>query len=165
MMKRKWLKEIAVSLVLLVVMTIAIDIWRGRDMPNTLNVNTQIALLNGQQLDIAEMSEDTPVVIYFWATWCGVCKWVSPSVDWLSQSMPVVSVALRSGDDERLQGYIDAHEYQMLTFNDSRGEWSHDWSVKVTPTIAIVYQGEVRHVTTGFTTPMGIVLRRWLSQF
>ncbi|NER32792.1 MAG: thioredoxin [Oscillatoria sp. SIO1A7] len=28
----------------------------------------------------------TPLLLYFWATWCGPCKLVSPSVEWVANN-------------------------------------------------------------------------------
>ncbi|AFY75975.1 MAG: thioredoxin [Hydrococcus sp. C42_A2020_068] len=31
-------------------------------------------------------SEDKPVLVYFWAGWCGPCRLVSPSIDWVANT-------------------------------------------------------------------------------
>ncbi|WP_233572037.1 hypothetical protein [Neisseria weixii] len=42
--------------------------------------------------------------MYFWGTWCGICKYTSSSVEKLHQNhIPVISIALKSGDDTELK--------------------------------------------------------------
>ena len=158
-----WLKEIVVMLILAVIVSIGVDMYRSQSMISGDAPTLALQTIQGNEIDIAVMSEKEPVLIYFWGTWCPVCSAVSPSVDFLSDYYPVVSVALSSGKPERVQQYLNSKDYDLVTINDPRGVISKEWSVSVTPTIFIVNKGEITSVTTGFTSPIGMWLRLLFS--
>lgn len=118
-----------------------------------------VTSIQGDEIDLIAMSQKEPVLVYFWGTWCPVCSTTSPSVNFLSDYYPTVTVALTSGKPERVQQYQTEKDYQFQTVNDQKGAISRSWGVSVTPTIFVVDKGEITSVTTGFTSPIGIWLR------
>jgi len=159
----RWIKEILKFTLIIMLFSIAIDAWRSREMPSTKMPSLSISTLEGDWVDIKKMSHDKPVLLYFWATWCPVCNFVSPSVNWLSGSHQVVSVAITSGDDKRLGQYMAYKEYDFPVINDPKGKIGQAWGVAATPSIVIVKKGEISSITTGFTTPMGMWLRLYFD--
>ena len=98
-----WGKQFAIFLLLAFIITAVVDVWRGKDFPKD-NVPALVGTtLSGEMIDIAELSKNQAVVVYFWATWCPVCSFVSPAVETLSAYYPVVTVALSSGEDLRVK--------------------------------------------------------------
>lgn len=158
-----WLKEIGVMLFLAVVLSIGVDMYRGQSMISGASPILVSESIKGEKIDIALMSQDEPVLIYFWGTWCPICSSVSPSVDFLSAHYSVVSVALTSGEPERVQQYLNSKDYGFATINDPNGLISKEWSVSVTPTIFVVNKGEITSITTGFTSPIGMWVRLLFS--
>jgi hypothetical protein len=49
----------------------------------------------------------------------------------------------------------------MPVVNDEQGQLSRLWQIQVTPTLVVAYKGEVKSVTTGFTSGWGMKLRLW----
>lgn len=155
----RWIKEILTFALILLVLSFAIDAWRSREMPSENMPSLSMSTLEGNWVDIKTMSQDKPVLLYFWATWCPVCNFVSPSVNWLSKSHQVISVALTSGDDRRVGQFMAYKEYNFPVINDPTGTLGQAWGVAATPSIVIIKNGEISSITTGFTTPMGMWLR------
>ncbi|RTZ18045.1 protein disulfide oxidoreductase [Vibrio aquaticus] len=165
-MKRKvyrWIKEISGYLLLAIVLTSAVDWYRSQDVP----LESAPALVSqgptGEKIDVIAMSYDTPVVVYFWATWCAACKFVTPTVDWVRQYYPVVAVSGASGSSERVKAFMQAHDYQFTNINDEHSQLFKQWGISVTPTLFIVKDGQIKSVTTGITTPPGLLARLWLN--
>ncbi|MCY7368520.1 MAG: thiol reductase thioredoxin [Chamaesiphon sp.] len=40
--------------------------------------------MNDSQFESEVLQADLPVLVYLWAAWCGPCKLVSPSIDWIA---------------------------------------------------------------------------------
>ena len=57
------------------------------------------------QFDTEVFEADTPVLVYFWASWCGPCRLVSPSINKIaesySDSLKVVKLEVDPNPDAR----------------------------------------------------------------
>ena len=56
--------------------------------------------LTEQNFDSEVIGSDRPVLIDFWASWCGPCRMVSPVVDEIAAEEPGVKVCKVNVDDE-----------------------------------------------------------------
>jgi thiol-disulfide isomerase/thioredoxin len=158
---KRWLREGVVLLLIAAAAMLVMDQFRKPTLPSAF-VSTPLQTLDGQDVDLAAMSQERPLLVYVWATWCGVCRYTTPSVAKIAQEGGnVVSVALRSGDDETLSTWLARKHYALPTINDAQGQLAKSWQVQVTPTLVIVSKGEVKSVTTGFTSGWGMKLRLW----
>lgn len=154
-----WIKQLLLFLMLSMAIGFAVDFWRSQSMASGEVPNLFVTSIQGEKIDLALMSHEKPVLVYFWASWCPICSSVSPSVDYLSAHYEVVTVALTSGEPELIKRYLQAKEYNFRVINDPKGAISHRWGVSITPTIFIINKGQISSVTTGFTNPLGIWLR------
>ncbi|UTV29777.1 protein disulfide oxidoreductase [Photobacterium atrarenae] len=161
---KHWLREGAIILVMWIAISSAVDFWRTQDMPEAMLPNTTLQTIDGELVDLIAMSQDHPVLIYFWATWCGACRFVTPTVDWISDHYPVVSIALTSGESRRLKAYLNSHDYSFRVVNDHQGQQGRAWGINATPTIVVLKNGQVQSATTGITTPPGLWLRLLLNE-
>ncbi len=161
---KKWGKELVSMILIVGVVSFAMDLYHGRSMPKGEAVPIVGQSIQGEDIDVIELSKNgKPVIVYFWATWCGACKFVSPTINSFNDSHQVVSVALSSGPDERVQRFIDAKEYDFPVINDLLGHISKDWGINVTPSIVIIKDGKISSIATGVTSPIGIWLRAYFA--
>lgn len=163
-LKRLWggVKTFALWLVLAMVLTGVMDIWRGKDIPRDNLPQLKGITLAGQAVDIATLSQDQAVLVYFWGTWCPVCNFVSPAVNQMSAYFPVVTVAMNSGEDDKLAKYLQHQEYGFDTINDKDNSIARTWSLQATPTLMVFKEGELKYYTTGFTSLPGMWWRMLL---
>ena len=162
---KRWGKELVILLALVTVVSLAMDWLRSPQVPANWS-DMSLQTLAGQTVSLKAMSQEKPLLIYFWATWCGVCKFTSPSVNQLVQEDEnVMTVALRSGEAPQLERWLAKKDYRLPVINDPRGELSAQWQVGVTPTLVILYQGQMVQNTSGWTSYWGMKLRLWLASF
>ncbi len=157
--RQRWLKEGVIAITLLTLFSVGIDLSRSQNMPSDTLPELIATTTQNEQIDLMAMSQKKPVILYFWATWCAACKFVTPTVNWMSGSNQVVSVAIRSGSDKRINAYLNKHGYNFPAINDEKGTISQAWGIMATPTVVIVKDGQVKSVTTGISTPPGLWLR------
>ncbi|MBC3379505.1 protein disulfide oxidoreductase [Serratia fonticola] len=158
---RRWTRELLILLLLVLGVTFAMDWWRAPQAPLTFE-QQMLETLDGEPVSLAQLSLDKPLLVYFWASWCGVCRFTTPYVAKLvANGGNVMTVALRSGNDQQVEQWLAAKRLQLPVVNDEQGKLSAQWQIGVTPTIVVISQGKVVQSTTGWTSYWGMKLRLW----
>lgn len=47
---------------------------------------TKVIEINDSQFKNEVIDQDNTVLAYFWASWCGPCRLVSPSINWVAEN-------------------------------------------------------------------------------
>lgn len=158
---RRWGKEALVMVVIFITIVVLMDLWRAPKMPATFD-STPLHTLDGHSVTLSTLSEERPLLLYFWASWCGVCRYTTPSVAQLAEEGEnVMTIALRSGAVVDVSRWLEQKKVQLPVVNDASGELSRNWQIGVTPTLVVLYKGEVVSSTTGWTTYWGMKARLW----
>lgn len=150
------------GLIFIVIYT-AVNWWRQPVMP--ANPQLQLTDYQGQSIDLAALSSDQPTLVYFWGTWCPICSVTSPTIDKLAaaNNYPVVTIAIKSGDNQQLQSYLNENNFDFTTINDQEGAIFADWQGQVTPSYVVLKDGQMTQGLTGIQPLWSLKLRLWLS--
>jgi thioredoxin 1 len=90
------------------------------------------------------MQSELPVIVDFWAPWCGPCKMIAPTLDKLAKELEGKAIIAKVNTDEHPQ-------------------WAGQFGVQGIPTMLFVAKGKVVHRQVGaLPEPM---LRQVVNQF
>ncbi|WP_429105976.1 thioredoxin domain-containing protein [Aeromonas allosaccharophila] len=158
---RRWGKEALWLLLMALIISTLLDLWRSPTLPEGA-MSAPVTLQDGSNTDLATLSQGKPLLVYYWANWCGVCRFTTPTVQQLWQEGEnVLTVALRSGDSEQLGKGMSKKGLTFPTHNDESGDLAAKWQVGVTPTFLVIKDGKLVSSTTGWSSKWGLQLRLW----
>ncbi|HIP19060.1 MAG TPA: redoxin domain-containing protein [Sulfurovum sp.] len=154
---RSLAKELIVGAVLIFILSNIINYLRKPELSSTELPQANITLLDGTSYTL---KSGKPLVIHFWATWCKVCKLEAQNIETLSKKYEVLTIAVNSGEDAKIQAYMKERELTFNVFNDVDSSWAKKFKVEVFPTTFIYdRQGELKFTEVGYTTTAGLLAR------
>lgn len=98
--------------------------------------------VNNDNFQEEVLNSDSPVVVDFWAEWCGPCKMIAPSLEEISNEM---------GD-----------KVKIVKLNiDENPDLAAKYGVRSIPTLAMFKDGEVADIKVGALPKSG--LSSWIG--
>lgn len=149
-------------LLLVVAVFLAVRAWQQRTLAEGPAPALQAEGLDGSRIDLAA-SGGQPTLVYFWATWCPVCRIEQGSIESVADDYRVISIALQSGSAVEVAKYLHEHQLRVPVINDPDGAIAARWGVRATPTLFVIDgDGQIRFREVGLTSTPGLRLRLWL---
>jgi thiol-disulfide isomerase/thioredoxin len=125
-----------------------------------------VETLEGKAADLAQYVGKTPVLLEFWATWCGSCKELEPQLKTLhakyGKQVKFVGVAVSVNQSPTLvKRYVDRHAMPWDQLYDRRGNATGAYDVPATSYIVILDRaGKVVYTGLGGDQKLEPAIRR-----
>ena len=156
---KKILKEIAIALLMIFVISNVMSYLRKPTLESNALPQIEVKLLDGSAFS-SKAIEGKPIIIHFWATWCPTCRLEATNIQSVSEKYTVLTIAVQSGDDRKVEAYIKENGLDFEVLNDIDGAWAKKFKVEAFPTTFIYDgKGELKFTEVGYTTTAGLLTR------
>jgi thiol-disulfide isomerase/thioredoxin len=128
-----------------------------------------VETLDGKPADLAQYVGKTPVLLEFWATWCGSCKQLEPQIKALhakyGKQIKFVGVAVSVNQSPALvKRYVERHGMPGDQLYDRRGNATGAYDVPATSYIVVLDRaGKVVYTGLGGDQKLEPAIRRGLN--
>ena len=110
------------------------------------------------------ISNEKPLLIYFWATWCPICKLQSPNIEELSKKYQIITIASQSGNSEEIKKYLKEKNLTFKVVNDEDNLLSSKFNIKAFPTTLIYDKDKnLEFSDVGYTSSTFLKLKLWFA--
>jgi thiol-disulfide isomerase/thioredoxin len=102
-----------------------------------------VETLDGKPADLSQFVGKTPVLIEFWATWCGNCRELEPHVKAMhakyGAQVQFLAVAVSVNQSaERVKAYVEKHGVPGTHFFDRKGTATGAYDVPATSYVVVL---------------------------
>ncbi len=156
---KKILKESAIALLMIFVVSNVMSYLRKPMLESNALPQIEVKLLDGT-LFTNRSVDGKPLIIHFWATWCPTCKLEAANIQSISEKYSVLTIAVQSGDNRKIETYMKENGFDFKVLNDTDGVWAKKFKVEAFPTTFIYDgKGELKFTEVGYTTTAGLLAR------
>lgn len=139
---------------------------RSWQQQNLLSEEAPIFSSNTLTGEIISSAGKDPVLVHFWATWCGVCSVENSNIQSIGKNYKVLNIAMQSGTDAEIIKYANKNNMQLGNIiNDNSGSLARIFGVSATPSSFVIFENQIKFIEVGYTTTWGLKLRLWLSKW
>jgi len=130
----------------------------------------EIEDLDGNTVDLATYVGTKPVLIEFWATWCGVCKALEPTLkaahERFGEAVEFLIVAVGVNQNQRsVRRHVEEHPSPFLYLFDGRGRASRAYKAPTTAYVVILDStGKVAYTGVGADQNLEAALERVVGE-
>lgn len=161
--RKKWLRWLIGALLLALFLYAAQRAWWSIGLTKYHAPALSGTLLDGTEYRLASETAKARLV-YFWASWCPVCRAHQGTMDQLIHEQDVITVATRSGADPEVRQHLAQAGLNWRVLNDPEGKLARDWQALGVPKMYVIdRQGRVRFAVYGYTTDLGLRTRLWFA--
>jgi len=155
--------SLQVLLALLILMAIRATIQRDVVSGAAPMITDQ--LLDGTPVSLAQF-RGAPVLVHFWASWCGICRLEEQSINAIAKDHALLGIAMQSGDNEDIIAYLKEQGLSFPVVSDPHGRIASSYGIKGVPASFILdADGDIRFVELGYSTEAGLRFRLWLASW
>ena len=156
---KKYLKEIISFIIILIIATNLMSYYKSLDLNKQKFEFSNIILDNNKKF-IYDKNKD--FIVYFWGSWCPICKYQSPNIQELKKTYNVLSIAIDSGSNQEIKDYLKSKNLNFDFINDKNKSFMKQFNVQAFPT-TFVYDKDSNLLFSevGFTSVNTIKLKTW----
>jgi thiol-disulfide isomerase/thioredoxin len=105
--------------------------------------SAKVQTLDGKEADLAQYIGKTPIIIEFWATWCGNCKELEPTLlsvlKKYGNQIKFVGVAVSVNQSpERVKAFVEKHQLPGDHYFDNKGNASGAYDAPATSYVVVI---------------------------
>lgn len=169
---RRWLSSWPATLLAMLLLWVAVSVWQARSVPKALPADWQGPALAGPALQQGSLrqwlqaTQGQPRLLYFWASWCGICAASQSKTSALLKAYPMQTVAMQSGNIASVRSYLRERQLDWPVWVDEEGALAQTLGVGVVPAYLIIGpDNTVRYTSFGYTPEWGVRWRLWLANW
>ncbi|NBC13248.1 MAG: redoxin domain-containing protein [Gammaproteobacteria bacterium] len=160
--RRRW-RGLLVNLLVVLVIFFGVQWYKSRPLASGSAPPLSAQTVRGAEVSLAGLRGE-PVLVHFWATWCPTCKLEEGSIDALSRDYQVVTVAMQSGGEREIAGYLRERDLGFDAVADPYGEIASAWGVRGVPASFVLDgNGDIRFGAVGYTPGIGLRGHLWAA--
>lgn len=158
---KNFIKELLKYSIIIIVVLNLVSYYKSKDLNKDKLSYKNFELINGSKYTI---SKDKPLLIYFWASWCPICKFQSPNIEELSKDYQVITIVNQSGSKDEIERYLLKNSLSFKVVNDQFNTLSKNFNIEVFPTTLIYDKnGKLKFSDVGYTSTLSMKLKLWWS--